>query len=69
MSKVPVTVATVILRNAQVQNHDLITLAGVLQGSTVRGLDTQRLVRTEHASRTSLGLGPDMAPLLAFVQA
>ena len=64
--KVSVAVATVILMNAQVHNHDLIALAGVLKGSTVCGLDTQRLVRTEHASRTSLGLGPDMNTLVAF---
>ena len=66
MPKVAVTACAVVLRYAQVQNHDLIALAGVLEGTAVGGLDAYRFACAVHTGRTGAGLGPDMDPQLAI---
>jgi hypothetical protein len=53
MSEVTVTVLTVVLRYAQVQNHDLIALAGVFQGTAVGGFNANRFARAVNARRAA----------------
>jgi hypothetical protein len=65
MPEIAVAIAAVVLGDAQVQNHDLITLTGVLQGTTVGGLNANEVARTINARRTSSGLGPDVNPQFA----
>lgn len=62
MPKVAVATQAVVLGYAQVQNHDLIALAGVLERPAMGSLDAYRFACTVHTGRTGAGLGPDMDP-------
>ena len=66
MPKVAVATQAVVLGYAQVQNHDLIALAGVLERPAMSGLDADRFARAVHARRAGGGPGPDMNPQLAI---
>ena len=55
-----------ILRYAQVQNHDLIALASVLKRATVGRFDANRLARAVDTRRAGSGISPDVNPSLAI---
>src|SRR5699024_609273 len=66
MTEVPIAVRTMVFGYAQVQHHDLIALARMLEGAPVRGLDAHRLVLTVDAGRTLAGPRPDMDILVTL---
>ncbi len=60
MPVIAIALRAVILGNPQVQHHQLVTLARVLDGALVGGLDAHRTVLAGEASRPGRRLGPDM---------
>src|SRR5690606_21768625 len=66
VSKVEIAARAVILRDTQVQHHDLVALAGVFEGAPVRGLDAHALVLAMDAGWTLCGPRPNMNILVAL---
>jgi len=66
MSEVTLAILTVILRYAQVQNHDLIALGSVLERATVGRFDTNRFASAVDTRWAGSGLSPDVDPSLAI---
>jgi hypothetical protein len=60
MAEVPLTLWAVVLGSPEVKRHQLITLAGMLQGALVRCLDLDVIVRTVDADGTSCWPGVDL---------
>ncbi len=60
MPVIAIALRAVILGNPQVQHHQLVTLARVLDGALVGGLDTHRTLLAVGTCRPGLGGGPDM---------
>jgi len=60
VAKIPIAVHAVVLGHGQVQHHQLVALARVLERTLVRGFNTHRLLLAMYA-RQALGRpGPDM---------
>ena len=66
MPKVTMTLATVILGHSQMQQHHLITLAGVLDCPAVTGFDSDRTMAAMNTMRPLIGLSPDLNLLTPF---
>ena len=66
MSEVTVAILLVILRYAQVQNHDLIALARVLERATVGHFDANRFASAVDSRWAVSGLSPDLVSSLAI---
>src|SRR5690625_860907 len=64
--EIPATLWAMVLGHAQVQHHDLVALAGVFEGASVRGLDAYALVLAMDAGRARRGTRPDVNILVTF---
>jgi hypothetical protein len=60
VSKIPIAIGAVVLGHAQVQHHQLITLAGVLERSVMRGFNAYRPLLAGHTHRALGQSSPDM---------
>src|SRR5690554_2672966 len=66
VAEISVALWAVILRDTQVQHHDLVALAGAFEGAPVRGLDAYALVLAMDAGWTLCGPRPNMNILVAL---
>jgi hypothetical protein len=66
MPEISIAIGAVVFRYAQVQHHDLISLAGVFKRAWVGGLDSKIAATAVDAGRSFGGLGPHVnaAPAL-----
>src|SRR5690625_4178270 len=64
--EIPGTLWAMVLGHAQVRHHDLVALAGVFEGASVRGLDAYALVLAMDAGRARRGTRPDVNILVTF---
>ncbi len=60
MAKVAPTGLAVVLGHRQMQNHQLVALAGVFEGALAGRLDPQSLCPAVDAGGSVVGLGPHM---------
>jgi len=60
VAKIPIALGAVVLGHSQVQHHQLVALARVLERSLVRGFNPYRLLLAVDAGRALGGPSPDM---------